>query len=342
MGVAALVALGEEPEGVDLPDEVGHAGPSAEPEADDEHPPHHEGVHHVHPRPARQEEGRLLRSILQDLEGDLGIWRGKKDGYLSCRWRPVGEHMCQSGDDVDGEADEESAHRGVDGTKEGEDDGQEPDGDDDGKPGEGAQADALGVMHSDHLLPHEVQRGAGEAEGDELVDQHQDDGGVPPPRLGQQREGVGVRQKLVAEGPVGGGRRRQRQGEHVHRGQQVDVLELLRFPHRVHDLPAHKCCSETMSNLQQYKNMAGTVNILKQFPAAVYCMHNESWSRTTPFGRNEEREWGQERTGNDSRVLPPFTPTTLQKLSLGGAMLTKGEMGNLCFRLKRKEKKAVG
>ncbi|RWW62398.1 hypothetical protein BHE74_00030472 [Ensete ventricosum] len=73
MGAAALVALGEEPEGVDLPDEVGHAGPSAEPEADDEHPPHHEGVHHVHPRPARQEEGRLLRSILQDLEGDLGI-----------------------------------------------------------------------------------------------------------------------------------------------------------------------------------------------------------------------------------------------------------------------------
>ncbi|URD82061.1 C-terminal domain phosphatase-like [Musa troglodytarum] len=129
--------------------------------------------------------------------------------------------MRQSGNDVDGEADEESAHGGVDGAEEGEDDGQEPDGDDHGKPGEGAQADALGVVHSDRLLPHEVQRGAGEAEGDELVDQHQDDGGVPPPRLGQQREGVGVRQKLVAEGPVGGGRRRQRQGEHVHRGQQV-------------------------------------------------------------------------------------------------------------------------
>ena len=164
----------------------------------------------------------------------------KADGwYLSCRLRPVGEHVCHGGDDVDGEADEERPYGGVDGPEEGEDDGQEPDGDDDGEAGQGAEEDALGVVHPDHLLPHEVERGAGEAEGDELVDQHQDDGGVPPPRLGQQREGVGVRQKLVAEGPVGGGRRWQRQGEHVHRGHQVDVLELLRLPHGVHDLPAH-------------------------------------------------------------------------------------------------------
>lgn len=144
----------------------------------------------------------------------------KADGwYLSCRLRPVGEHVSQSRNDVDGEADEERAHRGVDGPEEGEDDGQEPDGDDDGEASQGSQANTPGVVHSDHLLPHEVERGAGEAEGDELVDEHEDDGGVPPPGPWQQREGVGVRQQLVPEGPVHGSRRRQRQREHVQRRQ---------------------------------------------------------------------------------------------------------------------------
>ena len=63
--LGALVALGEEAEGVHLPHEVGHARPSAEPEADHQHPPHHEGVHRVHRRPAWQEQGRLLGGILQ-------------------------------------------------------------------------------------------------------------------------------------------------------------------------------------------------------------------------------------------------------------------------------------
>lgn len=48
----ALVALGEETERVDLPDEVGHAGPAAEPKAHNQDPSHHEGVDHVHGRPA--------------------------------------------------------------------------------------------------------------------------------------------------------------------------------------------------------------------------------------------------------------------------------------------------
>ena len=60
----ALVALGEEPERVDLLDEVGHAGPAAEAEADHQHPRHHERVQHEHPRPARQKRRRLLRCIL--------------------------------------------------------------------------------------------------------------------------------------------------------------------------------------------------------------------------------------------------------------------------------------
>lgn len=63
--LSALVAFGEEPEGVDLPDEVGHGGPAAEAEADHEHPQHHEDVERVHCRPAWEEEGRLLRRILQ-------------------------------------------------------------------------------------------------------------------------------------------------------------------------------------------------------------------------------------------------------------------------------------
>jgi len=96
------------------------------------------------------------------------------------------------------------------------------------------------LVHADELLPDEVERGAGEAEGDELVDEHEHDGGVP--KVGAREEGEVVRvvQELVAEGPVDGGGRRQRQRQHVQRGGQVDELELLRLPHGVHDLAAPK------------------------------------------------------------------------------------------------------
>jgi len=144
----------------------------------------------------------------------------------------------EGGDDVDGEADEERADGGVDGPEEGEDDGEEPDGDDDGEADQRAEEDARRLVHAHRLLPHEEERGAREPEGDELVDQHQHHRRVAPRRPRQQREGVGVRQQLVAERPVHGRRRRQRQREHVHRRQQVDVLEPARLPHRVHDLPA--------------------------------------------------------------------------------------------------------
>ena len=62
--LGALVALGEEAEGVDLADEVDHAGPATEPEADHQHPHHDEGVEHEHPGPARQAKRRLLRRVL--------------------------------------------------------------------------------------------------------------------------------------------------------------------------------------------------------------------------------------------------------------------------------------
>ena len=70
------------------------------------------------------------------------------------------------------------------------------------------------------------------------MDEHEDDSGVAETGAREEGEGVGVVEEHVAEGPVDGGGRRQRQRQHVERGHQVDELELLRFPHRVHDLPA--------------------------------------------------------------------------------------------------------
>lgn len=65
----ALVALGEEPEAVDLPREVGDAGPSAEPEADYQHPDHHEGVDGVRSGPPPQKPRRRLHRILRYRRG---------------------------------------------------------------------------------------------------------------------------------------------------------------------------------------------------------------------------------------------------------------------------------
>ena len=112
----ALVALGEEPEGVDLADEVDGAGPSPEPEPDDEHPRHHEAVGGEHPRPAADPPRRPLHGVLPG---------GR---------RREGRHVRQRRDDVHGEAHEQRPHGGVDGPEEGEHDGEEPDGEHDGEP----------------------------------------------------------------------------------------------------------------------------------------------------------------------------------------------------------------
>lgn len=62
----ALVALGEESECVNLFDEIGHTGPPAEPESDDQNPRDYARVHHKHRRPAPpQHRRRFLRCILQ-------------------------------------------------------------------------------------------------------------------------------------------------------------------------------------------------------------------------------------------------------------------------------------
>lgn len=88
--------------------------------------------------------------------------------YLSCGGFPISEHMGERWDDVDGEADEEGADGGVDGAKEGEDYGQEPYGNDDRQASKRPQANASGVVHPYHLLPHEVQRRAREPERNKL------------------------------------------------------------------------------------------------------------------------------------------------------------------------------
>lgn len=71
------------------------------------------------------------------------------------------------------------------------------------------------------------------------MDEHEDDGGVAPWGLGEEGEGVGVVEQLVAEGPVDGGGGGEGEGEDVQGGEEVDVLELLRLPHCMHDLPAN-------------------------------------------------------------------------------------------------------
>jgi hypothetical protein len=146
----ALVAPGEETKGVDLADEVDGAGPATEAEADDEHPRHHEEVGGVHPRPAAQPARRPLHGVLPG---------GR---------RQEGGHVRQRRDDVDGEADQQRAHGGVDGAEKREDDGQEPDGRHDGQPRGGAQGHAPRLVHADQLLPHEVEWRAREPERDEL------------------------------------------------------------------------------------------------------------------------------------------------------------------------------
>lgn len=63
----ALIALRKEAEVVNLPDEVGHAGPPAEPEPNHQNPAHHERVKDVHRCPAWKEKWWFLNRILHKL-----------------------------------------------------------------------------------------------------------------------------------------------------------------------------------------------------------------------------------------------------------------------------------
>lgn len=60
----ALIALGEEPESVDLVDEIVHASPPSKAKADYQHPNHYKCVHYKHESPVGEEERKLLSRIL--------------------------------------------------------------------------------------------------------------------------------------------------------------------------------------------------------------------------------------------------------------------------------------
>ena len=77
--------------------------------------------------------------------------------YLSSRRRSKGDHVSQSRNDVDSEADEKRSNSGVDRTKEREDDSKEPNRDDHRKPSKSPLAHTLALMHSYELLPHKIQ-----------------------------------------------------------------------------------------------------------------------------------------------------------------------------------------
>ena len=64
----ALVAFGKKPKCVNLPYEVGHAGPSSKPKSNYKNPYHNECIEDIHCSPAWHEERRLLCSILQNLK----------------------------------------------------------------------------------------------------------------------------------------------------------------------------------------------------------------------------------------------------------------------------------
>lgn len=109
----ALVALGEEAEGIDLVDEVGHAGPTAQPESHHQHPPDHEHVQQVGSDPTSGEPRRRLDGVLQALIYFSTIWlfylnyngiRNEEKRYLASFGGTEGEHVGEGGDDVDGEA----------------------------------------------------------------------------------------------------------------------------------------------------------------------------------------------------------------------------------------------
>lgn len=77
-------------------------------------------------------------------------------------------HVRCTGDDVHGERDQQRSDGGVDRSEEREGDGEEPDGEHHWDSTQGAQEQALRVVHADELLPHEVEGRHRESHCDEL------------------------------------------------------------------------------------------------------------------------------------------------------------------------------
>lgn len=82
------------------------------------------------------------------------------------------------------------------------------------------------------------------------MNEHENDAGVTPAVARKEGEGVGVVEELVAEGPVDGSCGWQGEGEHINCGYKINVLELLRLPHCMHDFPV--LISHTPSEFIRY------------------------------------------------------------------------------------------
>lgn len=67
------------------------------------------------------------------------------------------------------------------------------------------------------------------------MNEHEDNSSIAPTGLGKEGEGIGVIQELIPKGPVNSGSRWKSQSENIEGGYQVDVLEFLWLPHRMHN-----------------------------------------------------------------------------------------------------------
>lgn len=88
--------------------------------------------------------------------------------YLTGRGGFESENVSQSWDNIDSEANKKRSDGGVDWSKERENDGQKPNGNDNRQSSCGTLAQALAFVQAYCLFPHEIQRGAGKPKCNEL------------------------------------------------------------------------------------------------------------------------------------------------------------------------------
>ncbi|KAG6403629.1 hypothetical protein SASPL_135857 [Salvia splendens] len=120
----------------------------------------------------------IMRIVKYDAYGNKGVKMrrrvsevsGRREkrsgGIVEVRWRWELRHaLVAFGEEAKyGEANKKRSDGGVDGAEEGEDDGQEPDGDDHREARGRPLAQASTLMHPDGLLPHKVEWRAGKPE----------------------------------------------------------------------------------------------------------------------------------------------------------------------------------
>ena len=65
--------------------------------------------------------------------------------------------------------------------------------------------------------------------------EHEDYGSIAPSSLGEEGEGVGMVEELIAKRPIHSTCRWNGEGEDIECCHQINVLELLWFPHSMHN-----------------------------------------------------------------------------------------------------------